>query len=464
MRSLFFRILQAFLYLVLDISCIFVSVFLAYFTYDFLNLGQKVIYDPTFLVQFALVLSAIICPAMFFFGAYSRESGILNVKEVRSVILGILSSFLLVNAIFFSIRFLPSRYLVVFSFFYAMLFLPLTRSVLYSILTNRMPEKMVRKALIYGAGELGQRLFREIHNSPRMDIKVMGFIDDDPAKKGLCVASSGFNTDHICRVLADLEKLPFLVHLHGIDEIYICVSRINSEKFRKLQKLCTKLNIGLAFVPFMHEIYAHRLSVERVGNLPLIREQRITGSWKFDLSKRILDLTLCTVSGLILLPVILIIALAIKKDTSGPVFFKHDRVGKNGRIFKIYKFRSMVKDAPRYEVNPDNSNDPRITRVGRFLRKTSLDELPQIINVIKGDMSFVGPRPEMPFIVEEYNEVHRERLKVLPGITGLWQLSGDRKKAIHEIMDYDLYYIYNRSIFLDVTILFQTLIFAFKGI
>jgi len=105
----------------------------------------------------------------------------------------------------------------------------------------------------------------------------------------------------------------------------------------------------------------------------------------------------------------------------------------------LYKFRTMHTDTDRYAVNPTDHNDFRITRVGRFLRKTSLDEMPQIINVLKGEMSFVGPRPEMSFIVEKYDEIHKERLKLIPGITGLWQLSGDRKKAIHENMDYDLY-------------------------
>lgn len=464
MRSLFIRILQAFLYLVLDISCIFASVFLAYFTYDFLDIGKQVVYDPSFLTQLALVLSALVCSFMFLFGAYSRESGILNVKEIRSVILGISVSFLIVNAGFFVVRFLPSRYFVFFCFFYLILLLPLARSIVYFILTNRAPQKIIKKVLIYGAGELGQQLYREIHNSPRMDIHVVGFIDDDPDKKDLHISASGLHTDHNCRVMGDMEQLSFLVHVHEINEIYISATRISSEKFRKLQGLCRKLGVDIAFVPFMHEIYAHRLSMERVGNLPLIKEQQVVGSWKFDLAKKTMDLTLCAVLGIFLLPVMGIIALAIKKDSPGPVFFKQKRVGKDGRIFKIYKFRSMVKEAPKYAVNPNKSEDPRITRVGRFLRKTSLDELPQIINVLKGDMSLVGPRPEMPFIVEEYNEVHRERLKVLPGITGLWQLSGDRKKAIHENMDYDLYYIYNRSIFLDVTILFQTLIFAFKGI
>ena len=127
-------------------------------------------------------------------------------------------------------------------------------------------------------------------------------------------------------------------------------------------------------------------------------------------------------------------------------------------------FSTVTAESDPYAVNPLDMNDSRITRVGRFLRKTSLDEMPQIINVLKGEMSFVGPRPEMPFIVDTYEEIHRERLKVLPGITGLWQLSGDRKRAIHENMDYDLYYIRNMSFFLDVAILLETFIFALRGI
>jgi lipopolysaccharide/colanic/teichoic acid biosynthesis glycosyltransferase len=162
--------------------------------------------------------------------------------------------------------------------------------------------------------------------------------------------------------------------------------------------------------------------------------------------------------------VFLIVAIGIKIDSEGPVFFRHDRVGKDGKIFKMYKFRTMCSNVEPYAVNPLDHDDLRITRLGWYLRRMSLDELPQLINVLKGEMSLVGPRPEMPFIVAEYNEIHKERLKAVPGITGLWQLSGDRSKAIHENMDYDLYYIRNMSFFLDIAILIETFIFAFRGI
>jgi lipopolysaccharide/colanic/teichoic acid biosynthesis glycosyltransferase len=124
----------------------------------------------------------------------------------------------------------------------------------------------------------------------------------------------------------------------------------------------------------------------------------------------------------------------------------------------------MLTDAPQYDYSPTSTADPRITRIGRFLRRTSLDELPQIMNVLKGEMSLVGPRPEMPFIVEGYNALHRLRLMVKPGITGLWQLSADRASPIHENIEYDLYYIRNRCFFMDLAILLHTVIFAAKGI
>src|SRR6202034_3343167 len=160
------------------------------------------------------------------------------------------------------------------------------------------------------------------------------------------------------------------------------------------------------------------------------------------------------------IPLWLALALLIRMESPGPVFFRPLRVGKSGKLFTLFKFESMYVDAPKYEVSPTESADPRITRMGRFLRRTSLDELPQLINVVKGDMSLVGPRPEMPFIAEHYNAVHRQRLRVIPGITGIWQLSADRAFQIHENIQYDLYYIRYRSFFMDFAILLHTIVFA----
>ena len=180
--------------------------------------------------------------------------------------------------------------------------------------------------------------------------------------------------------------------------------------------------------------------------------------------KRAFDIAFSLLIFIPALPVMLLVALAIKLDSKGPVFFTQERVGLNGKKFIMYKFRSMRTEAGGSELKPKDGRDPRITRVGHFLRLTSLDELPQILNVLKGDMSVVGPRPEMTFIVDTYDKWQSLRLKVKPGITGLWQISAERNLPIHENLDYDMYYLQERSLLLDVVIIFKTVFFVARGI
>jgi lipopolysaccharide/colanic/teichoic acid biosynthesis glycosyltransferase len=166
---------------------------------------------------------------------------------------------------------------------------------------------------------------------------------------------------------------------------------------------------------------------------------------------------------ILLAPILILIAILVRLDSPGPALFVQKRVGQGGERFDMFKFRSMHDGAPKYAPSPTSSSDPRITRIGRYLRRASLDELPQLVNVLMGTMSLVGPRPEMPFIVEGYDARQRQRLQVTPGITGLWQLSADRAYPIHENAAYDLYYIRNRSVSLDLSILIHTLFFAVRG-
>jgi lipopolysaccharide/colanic/teichoic acid biosynthesis glycosyltransferase len=193
--------------------------------------------------------------------------------------------------------------------------------------------------------------------------------------------------------------------------------------------------------------------------------------------KRLCDFLFSGIILLFLSPVLLIISLVIKLTSRGPVMFKQIRIGQirnngsndydgtvpKGSPFKIYKFRTMKVTAPAYAVTPSSSNDERITRIGKILRKTCADELPQLINVLKGDMSLVGPRPEMPFIVEKYDHLQARRLWAKPGITGLWQLHGSREKPIHEDLKFDIFYVKNWSLWLDTSILFKTIKFMFHA-
>jgi lipopolysaccharide/colanic/teichoic acid biosynthesis glycosyltransferase len=188
------------------------------------------------------------------------------------------------------------------------------------------------------------------------------------------------------------------------------------------------------------------------------------GEGCYELLKRAFDLALALFLIALLSPILSAVAFLVYLDSAGAALFCQERVGRHGRLFKIYKFRTMYAGSPAYEISPMSSADPRITRIGRFLRRTSIDELPQLLNVIKGEMSLVGPRPEMPFVVNQYNSEQRRRLAVAPGMTGLWQLSAGRGHQIHDNIHYDLYYARHRSFSMDLAILLRTPALAMRGI
>lgn len=180
--------------------------------------------------------------------------------------------------------------------------------------------------------------------------------------------------------------------------------------------------------------------------------------------KRVYDIIGSLFFLVLLLPLFILVAIFIKLDSPGAIFFRHYRIGKDGKHFLLWKFRSMRTDVPEYEASPRSGVDDRLTRVGRLIRRLSVDEMPQLVNVLKGDMSLVGPRPEMPFIVARYYSAHRERLVARPGITGLWQISPARAFPIHENLQYDLHYIRNQNLFLDCAIILRTVTAVFRGV
>jgi lipopolysaccharide/colanic/teichoic acid biosynthesis glycosyltransferase len=180
--------------------------------------------------------------------------------------------------------------------------------------------------------------------------------------------------------------------------------------------------------------------------------------------KRFCDVVVSLFLLIVFFPLFPLIAILIKLDSSGPVFFRHYRIGKDGRPFELWKFRSMRAEVPEYEASPRSAVDWRLTRIGRLIRRLSIDEIPQLINVLKGEMSLVGPRPEMPFIVARYHTLARERLAVRPGITGLWQISPARAFPIHENFQYDLHYIRNQNFLLDCVIIVRTIAAVIHGI
>lgn len=183
----------------------------------------------------------------------------------------------------------------------------------------------------------------------------------------------------------------------------------------------------------------------------------------YDSSKRLMDICGALVLLIALAPLLLIVALLIRLDSPGPALFHQFRVGLNGRRFTIWKFRTMHPSAHSYARSPRGLDDRRVTRLGRFLRRTSIDELPQLINVLRGEMSLIGPRPEMPFIAARYTRVERQRLTLRPGMTGLWQISPARSAPIHHNLHCDLHYIRNRNLLLDTAILLRTVLVVVSG-
>ena len=198
------------------------------------------------------------------------------------------------------------------------------------------------------------------------------------------------------------------------------------------------------------------------NNLPQEAKKRVSKRLTL-IVKRAFDLTVASILLFFLSPFLFVISLLIKRDSSGPILFPQTRVGENGRLFTMYKFRTMHVDCNPYDCTPADCVDPRITNIGKKLRKRGLDELAQLLNIFKGDMSIVGPRPEMPFIVEEYDSFHKKRLMAKPGVTCLWQLSPHITEPIHKHVEYDLYYIEHQSLWLDFKIILRTIRAIKKG-
>jgi lipopolysaccharide/colanic/teichoic acid biosynthesis glycosyltransferase len=194
----------------------------------------------------------------------------------------------------------------------------------------------------------------------------------------------------------------------------------------------------------------------QIAGMPVFARRLPDVSRFYGALKRAVDIVGSLVLLTLTMPLIAVGAALVRLSSPGPIFFTQRRAGLYGGPFTIFKLRTMTQESPKYAFHPDSADDARVTQVGRWLRKLSIDELPQLINVLKGEMSLVGPRPEMPFIVEGYNEIQRQRLSVKPGITGLWQISADRAFKIHDNIQYDLYYIEHRTTGLDLAIMVVT--------
>ncbi len=306
------------------------------------------------------------------------------------------------------------------------------------------------RVAIIGAGETGRKVAARIKSHPEIGYELVGFIDNDPAKSGAAV-------DGIS-VIGDTRDIVNLLLRHRIEEVYLAIpSRPTNELFSLITE-CEQARVHFKILTSsLLQVITEKIKIDDVEDLPVIPLRDGHLSPLSALLKRLLDLAIAVPLLILASPFILIIALVLRWESSGPAIFAHDRIGRDGKRFRMFKFRTMRTEVDPYEESPADASDPRITQFGKFLRKTSLDELPQLLNVIKGDMSLVGPRPEMPFIVEKYEPWQRRRLHVPQGLTGLWQIAGRKKLPLRLNLEYDFYYIRNWSLLLDLEILLKTI-------
>lgn len=397
---------------------------------------------------------------------YEGRVSLLQVVETRRLLLGWGLSALILFASTFYIRYLDlSRAMMSISLGLSLLLLLLERGILYHfMLLSRIRTGSGRPVVIFGAGVVGRHLYKRIYHSPALGLQVLGFLDDDQKLWGKEVHIGEIRKKNGPKVLGGVDQIPFLKERSGLSELFIAMPNATQDRNLHITLACRRLGVSFSVIPPTYGHYLHDLEVDDIGGIPVIREKERKKKIVYPVLKKVFDLAVSLSAVLVLSPIFLILALIVRLDSAGPILFTHRRVGLNGKEFNFLKFRTMYVASNPYATTPQTGEDPRITRFGRWLRRSSLDELPQFLNVIKGEMSIVGPRPEMPFIVNTYTEEQRQRLSVKPGITGVWQISAVRGEPIHANMEYDLFYIEHRSMLLDLIITVKTLLTAARGI
>jgi exopolysaccharide biosynthesis polyprenyl glycosylphosphotransferase len=311
--------------------------------------------------------------------------------------------------------------------------------------------------LIVGAGKVGKALARGIDQYPYLGLKIIGYLDDSEDKK---------NMEDKYEALGKISDFETVVRRKFIDEVFISIP---SERglVSDLVMKCKELGVSVRVVPDLFDLAMSKIKIHYAGSIPLL-EYHYKGIHGTDLSlKRMMDIVISFLAIILLSPIFLLLGIAIKLRSRGPIIYNCKRCGKKGRVFNFYKFRSMVRGADKMLDSLRDRNetggpifkirkDPRVTKVGRFMRRYSLDEFPQLLNVLNGDMSLVGPRPPIPDEVERYRDREMKRLEIRPGITGLWQVSGRSDLSYEDMIRLDFQYIQNWSIWLDLKILLKT--------
>lgn len=321
----------------------------------------------------------------------------------------------------------------------------------------------IRSILIAGTGSRAVNFARMIEKHTESGLKILGFVDEDKDRVGTKVGEGAY------KVIGTFEDIQDIIHNNIVDEVIFIIPKSSLSKIEDALLLCETEGINVSVATDYFSLKFAKARQMDLYGFPLITFQRVPDRVWGPIIKRVMDISFSAAALIILSPVFLVLSIFVKATSKGPVFFKQERVGVNGRQFTLYKFRTMVKDAEGKlkDLLSDNEmngpvfklkEDPRLTEVGKILRKFSLDEFPQLWNVLKGEMSIVGPRPPLPDEVSKYDNWQRRRLTMRPGLTCLWQVSGRNKiKDFSEWARLDLEYIDKWSLWMDVSIILRTI-------
>jgi len=426
------------------------------------------VFDPSS-AEFAPYIPYMLIYAVMLYFNYQRSSLYRHVRgrawmeEVTIVVNGVTTATVVLLALFFMLQpEVTSRLMLVYVALLTVALLSLARAARRAVLANLRQKGIgVQRVLIVGMGETGQTLLRSMIARSDLGYRVVGYLADEQHDE---------STTDFGRVpyLGSLDNLVQSIKQANVELVAVTLRWQHYSRIMHIASACRSLGVAVRVVPDIFQLNMRQVQVETLDGIPLLG---INGHEPFmgtnRLLKRALDLSIILLFAPLWVPLLGVVALAIKLDDKGPIFYRALRVGENGREFYMLKFRSMIPDADKLRAQliqqtgddpkrPKIIDDPRVTRVGRVIRKLSLDELPNLINVLLGQMSLVGPRPPLPDEVAEYEAWHMQRLQIIPGITGLWQVSGRSDVPFAEMCLLDIYYIENWSVELDLQILAMT--------
>jgi exopolysaccharide biosynthesis polyprenyl glycosylphosphotransferase len=396
-------------------------------------------------------------------GLYKQVRGRTWLEEVALIGNGVTNATVILLAVYFALQpLVTSRLMLAYVAGTSLGLLAIARLIRRMVLAHfRAKGVGVQRVVIVGMGEVGQAVLRTLVSRQELGYKVVGYLDDNPERGAVDLGRvSG---------LGKIDNLDNVLLAHGIDLVIITLRWEFYDTITAVARTARNANIDVRVVPDILQLNLRQVQVENLDGIPLLgigSVPELKGATR--ILKRALDIVLVILAAPAWLLFYACIAIAIKLEDGGPVLYKTRRIGEHGREFEMFKFRSMIPDADRYRQqlietyeqdprHPKIVDDPRITKVGKFIRRTSLDELPNLFNVLRGEMSLVGPRPPLPDEVALYEQWHRARLQTIPGLTGLWQVSGRSEVPFDEMVLMDIYYIENWSVLFDIQILFMTI-------